>query len=279
MRGIKEFLAPTNIEQVLEMLEKYQEKAVILAGGTHLALVKSSSAEIMIDIKKANLNYIKEDDNNIIIGACTRPVDIINNDMLKTFADGILVNAASKMGSKLTQNLITIGGNIASPFPWSSLPPALLVLEAKVSILSKQKNKIVPLQDLLKANPKNFINKNELITSIIIPKSSKNLKTSYITLSLTENDYDLVIVAVALLLESGICKKAKIALGSAISPCNTIDHIEPLLIEKKLSKEIINNVAKESITGLNLISDFRTTDEHRFEVIKTLVKRALENCM
>lgn len=278
MRGIKEFLVPKSIEHVLDLLNEYQGKAIILAGGTHLALVKSSSAEAIIDIKKANLNYIKEDDENIIIGACTRPVDIINNSILKSFAGGILANTALKIGSKLTQNLVTIGGNIANPFLWSNFPPALLVLEAKVSISSKQGSRIVPLQELLTANPKKFLNKNELITSVIIPKSSAELKTSYNVFSLTENDYDIAIVAVSVLLESGICKKTKIALGAAISPCSTICHAEDLLIGKKLSEDIIEEVANKSIFNLNLVQDFRTTDEHRLEVIKTLVKRSLESC-
>lgn len=279
MRGIKEFLTPKSIEQILDILDKYQDNSVILSGGTHLALVKSSSAEIMIDIKQANLNYIKEDNDNILIGACTRPVDIINNSMLKSFAGGILVAASLKIGSQLTQNLVTIGGNIAIPHLWSNLPPALLVLEAKVTILSKQSSRIVTLQELLTANPKKFLNKNELITSIIIPKSSAGLKTSYNTFSLTENDYDIAIVAVSLLMESGICKKVKIALGSAINPCSTISNAEELLTGKKLSEDIINEAANKSISGLNLVKDFRTTDEHRLEVIKTLVKRSLESFM
>ncbi|MEW5820210.1 MAG: FAD binding domain-containing protein [Cyanobacteriota bacterium] len=276
MRGIKQFAKPTSLEYALKMLHMHQGDALILAGGTHLALQKQTKYSFLIDIKELGFNYIKEEGDNIKIGATTRPVDIINSDLLKEFAGGILVEAASKIGSVLTRNLVTVGGNVYSMFPWSNLPSALLVLDASVELRSIDESRIVKLQELLQGNPRKFVEKNELITSIIIPKSSKNLKTSYKVFSLTENDYDIAILAVGLSMESSICKGARIALGAAISPCDLLPEVEKILENQELSSGLIEKVANKAIENISLIKDFRTTDQHRIDVVKILIKRALE---
>lgn len=278
MRGIKEFLIPDSLDDTLKLLNLHQEKAVVLSGGTHLSLLKETAYEVMIDIKRLGLSFIKEENGNIKIGATTRAVDIINSTLLKTFAGGILAIAASKIASPLTQNLVTLGGNIYSLFPWANLPPALLVLDSSVEISSLAGKRLVKLQDLLGANPKKFLKSNEIITAVLIPKDSNNLKTSYKVFSLIENDYDIAIVAVGLKMESKICKEARIAVGAAVSPSSIIVEAGKLLEHKELTHDLIDQTANCVISNINLRNDFRTTKEHCSEVVKTLVKRALEDC-
>jgi CO/xanthine dehydrogenase FAD-binding subunit len=276
MRGIKEFAKPTSLQYALKMLHMHQGEALVLAGGTHLALQKQSSHNLLVDIKDLGFNYIKEEGDFIKIGATTRAVDILNSDLLKNFAGGILVEAASKIGSVLTRNLVTIGGNIYSMFPWSNFPAALLVLDASVEINSLDETKIVKLQELLVSNPRKYIDHSEIITNILIPKSSENLKTCYKVFSLTENDYDIAIVATALEMDSKTCKKARVAVGAAVSPCDLVPEPEKLLENNELTSDLIEKASNEAASNLKLIKDFRTTDEHRKEVVKTLIKRSLE---
>lgn len=278
MRGIKEFLAPTSLDETIKLLDANQNNSIILAGGTHLALVKTSTNEVIIDIKQAGLSYIDEEGENIRIGATTRMTDIIKSEILSKYAGGLLNYAASKVGSVLTKNLVTIGGNIYSLFPWSNIPPALLVLDASVELISSTGVRKIPLKELIRTNPKKCVNKNELIASLILPISSNNLKTAYKTFALTENDYDIAIVAVALEMENNICKKAKIAVGAAIWPCDTICEAGKILQNKPLDSALIEEVAQKVASSIKLIEDFRTTDEHRISVVKTLVKRSLEEC-
>lgn len=278
MRGIKEFSKPTSLEYALKVLHMHQGEAMIVAGGTHLALLNKTKQSFLVDINNLGLNYVKEEGDFIKIGATTRAVDILNNDLLKNFAGGVLPEAASNIGSVLTRNLVTIGGNVYTMFPWSNFPPALLVLDACVELTSLDNKKIVSLQELLRANTRKTIEHYEFISAIFIPKSSKTLKTSYKVFNLTKNDYDIVIVVVALEMDSKVCKKAKIALGAAVSPCDLLYDAAQLLEGKELTSDLIVKSAEKAVSGLKLISDFRTTDEHRLEVIKTLVKRALEDC-
>jgi CO/xanthine dehydrogenase FAD-binding subunit len=54
--------------------------------------------------------------------------------------------------------------------------------------------------------------------------------------------------------------------------------IEKELINKELSSETIKLAIDKAINNLETLNDFRTTKEHQKEVVKTLIKRALEDC-
>lgn len=276
MRGIKEYSIPESLDYTLKLLHMHQGKSLVVAGGSHVGLLKKTNNEFIVDIKKVGLTYVKEENDNIVIGATTRAVEIRHNEILKAFAGGILSNAASNIGSVLTQNLVTIGGNIYSLFPWSNLPPALLVLNASVELVSLKEKRIVPLKELLSANPRKYMESYEIISSVLIPQSSKDLKTSYKVFNLTENDYDIVIVAISLDMDGKVCKKAMISLGAAVTPSCLLCEAAQLLENKELTSDLIQEVSEKAVSGIKLVKDIRTTDEHRIDVIKTLVKRALE---
>lgn len=276
MRGIKEFLRPGSLDYAFKLLDMNQGKAIVLAGGTHLALVKKTEADVIIDIKKAGLNYIKEEEGYIKIGATSRAVDIINSNLLKDFAGGLLGFASSKIGSPLTQNLVTVGGNVYSLLPWSNLPPAFLVLDAEVKISSLSEQRLMKLEDFLKANPRKEVKPGEIITEILVPNKSKGLKTCYKTFSITENDYDMAMVVVAMNIEGNICKDVKLAVGAAVSPCSIVPEIEELLKGKEVTSELIENAAEKAVSSLKFVKDFRTTPEHLMEVVKVLIRRVLQ---
>lgn len=276
MRGIKEFLSPTTLEEALKLLDQHNEKAHILAGGTHLALVKSSSKPIIIDIKKAGLSEIKQDGEFTTIGATVRPKELIESPLITSIADGIIVQAAHRVGSTLTYNLVTVGGNICSPFPWSNLPSALLVLDAVIELSSINGTRILSLADFLAGNPKKMLQSNELLTAVKIPKASESKRTSYLAFSITEQDYDLAMIAVGMNLGNDCCSDVRIALGAAVSPSRLLNEASALLEGENLTDDLIEVISTKAVENLNVDKDIRTSKEHRLQVVKTLVKRALK---
>ena len=273
MKGIKKFLIPKSITELLDVLEQNCEDVLILGGGTHVELQKKSPKSIIVDITKTNLNYIKTDEQYIKIGATTRVADIINDPLLKKFANGILVKSACRIGNTLTKNLVTIGGNLYTSFPWSNFPPALLVLDAKVKLANYENSREIELEYLLKNNPKKIIQKNELITEILIPRLPV-LLTNYKTFSFTESDFDLAIVATSVIMENKICKHVKVAIGSALVPCSLIYLMQDLLLNREFNIEVINEAVDKTMADIKLVKNFRTSPEHLKEVVKTLLRRS-----
>lgn len=106
-----------SIEQATECLNKYKERAVLMAGGTDLmGCLKDrlwpNPPEAVIDLKGiSELSGISSSKNGLTIGALTTLADISENrEVIHRYS--ALAEAAAKTASPLLRNMGTIGGNI-----------------------------------------------------------------------------------------------------------------------------------------------------------------------
>jgi NADPH-dependent glutamate synthase beta subunit-like oxidoreductase len=107
----------TSIEEAVSLLKKNAEKACVLAGGTDLMgtmrfEILRDYPETVINLKTIpGLDYIKEEDGMVKIGALTRLQDIANSAIIKnTYA--ALAEAAHQAASPHVREMGTLGGNI-----------------------------------------------------------------------------------------------------------------------------------------------------------------------
>jgi xanthine dehydrogenase YagS FAD-binding subunit len=107
-----------SIRGAVKLLNNYEGKAKVIAGGTDLlgALKDEVPAEYpdaLINIKTIEgFDYIRNDKKCLRIGALTRLADIVKSPVVK--ADyKLLAEAAHSVATPLVRNMATIGGNLA----------------------------------------------------------------------------------------------------------------------------------------------------------------------
>ena len=107
---------PSDIENALELLDKYGERGWILAGGQDSYdwfKDRAKRPEAVIDLNSiADLHGIRETDDGIEIGALTTLTEIESNSTIKN-RYSLLAEAASRVASPQIRNAGTIGGNVA----------------------------------------------------------------------------------------------------------------------------------------------------------------------
>ena len=107
-----------SIDETIRLLTKYKGKARLNAGGTDLlSILKGRSLpdypEAIINIKTiAGLDYIKEDEKGLTIGALTRLSEIADSPAVKEKYK-VLSEAVKSVATPLIRNMGTIGGNLA----------------------------------------------------------------------------------------------------------------------------------------------------------------------
>jgi len=107
----------TSLDQAVSNLAKHKEKAALIAGGTDLLGVLKDNIhptypEFLVNIKTiSDLDYIKEAEEGLKIGALTRISDIEKNKAIKE-KYRVLAEAARSVASLQIRNMGTIGGNI-----------------------------------------------------------------------------------------------------------------------------------------------------------------------
>jgi NADPH-dependent glutamate synthase beta subunit-like oxidoreductase/CO/xanthine dehydrogenase FAD-binding subunit len=107
-----------SIDEAITLLTQYKGKAKLNAGGTDLlGVLKERNLpeypEAIINIKTiTGLNYIKEDETGLKIGALTKLSEVVDSPKVKERYK-VLSEAAKSVATPQVRNMCTIGGNLA----------------------------------------------------------------------------------------------------------------------------------------------------------------------
>ena len=225
-----EYSEPSNIHEAVSILEEYSDDAVVMAGGTDLVpLLKAREIQPknVVDISRiADLNHITEDEGVLKIGSLTTHATLERSNLVRSKSP-VLAAAVHEIGNVQIRNLGTIGGNLANASPCADTAPALLVSEARPKAIGPAGERLVPVEDFFLFVNKTVLKEDEILTEIQIPQKPVGTVGSFIKLQRrVGHDLSIAGVAVAVTMEKGLCKEARIAMGS-VAPT-------PLRIKKLL---------------------------------------------
>ena len=172
-------LKAKNINEALELKLKYN--AIIFAGGTDLMVEHLRGSNLIAKFERPvlfinevnELKGIKEDENNIIIGALTTFDEIIKSPITPQ----VLKESALGIAGPPIRNIATIGGNICNASPSADSLPSLYAMDAVLILKSKDSKREVKIKDFIIGVSKTTIKDDEILTHIIIPK--KNYEYSF----------------------------------------------------------------------------------------------------
>ncbi len=276
-----EYHAPHSMEGLLEILNEYQERAVIIAGGTDVVPKLKGrvlSPEHVVDISGIQeLSYLDYDEKEgLKIGAALTLKQLEAAEVVKEKYPA-LYQGCSSIASTQIRNAATIVGNICNAVPSADSAPSLLVLGAKVKIVSSERERLVPIEEFFTGVCKTVLKKNEVVTELQIPVPEKESRSVYYSHTARRAlDLAMVGVAVSGSVENGVCKEVKIGLGAvAVTPKRAYE-AEKLLAGKTLTKELIDEAADCACTNdCSPITDMRATSEYRREMVKVLTRNGL----
>ncbi|MDT8336625.1 MAG: FAD binding domain-containing protein, partial [Candidatus Izemoplasmatales bacterium] len=127
---IKEYIAPKTISEAYSLLSESRSNKII-AGGAWTK-ISFKRVDKLISLDNLALDYIKENNDNYVIGAMTTLRAIETHEGLKHLASGILSQAIGSVMGINIRNIATIGGSIMGKFAFSDLLGVLLVMDAKL---------------------------------------------------------------------------------------------------------------------------------------------------
>lgn len=172
-------LTAKNINEALEL--KLKHNAIIFAGGTDLMVEHLRGSNLIAKFERPvlfinevdELKGIKEDENNIIIGALTTFDEIIKSSITPQ----VLKDSALGIAGPPIRNIATIGGNICNASPSADSLPSLYAMDAVLILKTKDSQREVKIKDFIIGVSKTTIKDDEILTHIMIPK--KNYEYSF----------------------------------------------------------------------------------------------------
>jgi len=278
-----DYFSPCTLQEGLSLLDNYQQKAKVLAGGTDLvAQMRAGRIQptVIIDIKRIpELNRLEwSADKTLHIGAAV-PISTVVGfpSLVQRFS--MLHQGCSLIGSTRIRNRATIGGNICNAAPSADSVQALLCLGAKAVLASSAGTRVIPLNSFFRGPGKTALAPNELLVEIEIPAPPAHSAGYYLRHTPRE-EMDIAVVGVAVFLifapRSKVCQEARIALGAVAPTPIRVPQAEALLAGKKPGEADIEKVAEKVAEAASPISDIRSSAEYRRELLKVLTRRTIK---
>lgn len=253
---IKQHLMAKSIEEGYEVLIKNRNNMIL--GGTAFLKLGNKNINIGIDLSNLDLDYIKEDENNIEIGPMTTFRNIETNELLKRNFDGIIAKSVEEIVGIQLRSIVTAGATVASKYGFSDFITALLSLDTYIELY---KGGMISLEEYLAEEkvPK------DILMRIIIKKDSK--KATFKTMRNSKSDYALLNCGV-----SRLNGEYRVTIGAR--PGRAVVKIikEEELIENNKMNKKIDEVVNEMKFGTNM----RASGEYRKMIAKVLIRRSIE---
>lgn len=271
------YASPTSLKDVYSMLK--EEQYWPLAGATDLIPKMRRmklSVDTLVDISHFDeLNFIRENEGRIAIGALTVHSVIVENERLQETAVS-LVEAAHSIGCQQTRNRGTIGGNIANASPAADILPPLLTYDATVHIGSSAGKREMPLREFLAGPGKTALEPGELIEAIsFVPLDGYGL--SFLKLG-KRNGMSISIASVAAAIalgEDGKIGDVRIAMGSVAPTAVRCFEAEKMLIGESASKGLFKQAGQIVAEHISPIDDVRASASYRRSTASALVVQSL----
>ncbi len=305
MFTLTEIAQPTTIEEAYSLLKKRKNNQII--GGSCFLRMGSKRIGTGIELSNLNLDYIKEDEEYIEVGAMTTFRSLETSTIIEKNFGYIIKNSVADIIGVQFRNVVTIGGTVFSKYGFSDLITALLCLDTDVElcgmgrmsldIIGVQFRNVVTIggtvfskygfSDLITAllcldtdvelcgmgrmSLEEFLNKDyekDFLTKIYIKKSNK--KSSYKSLRNAKSDYPLINVSI-----SNLDNKFKICIGARPQRAVEAKDAGEFLSNNELSNENIEKASQIAVDELTFGSNMRASKEYRYAMAKVLIKRAI----
>jgi len=275
-----DYKAPATLEEAVSLLNSDLDGAKILAGGHSLIpamKLRLAQPQLLVDIARIkSLSYIREEGDQILIGATTTHYQLESSDLLKKICP-LIPACAKSIGDVQVRNRGTIGGSIAHSDPAGDWPAAVLALDADIVLVGPNGERTVKAENFFVDLMTTDIQPGEILREIRIKKPSGKFGQAYQKVPHPASGFAVVGIAVNLALnDDGSCKSAGIGVTGVSVKAYRAKGVEAALVGTSLDDNAINAAAAHVCDGIDASSDLYASSEYRCHLAQVHTRRALQ---
>jgi CO/xanthine dehydrogenase FAD-binding subunit len=277
-----EYYAPLELQETLNLLDRYGDEAKILAGGQSLMpLINLRLARpgVIIDINRLrNLDAISTaPDGGLTIGALARQRTLERSTIIQE-QNPMLAAAMPLIGHFQIRNRGTIGGSLVHADPAAELPAVSLLLGGEFLLRSNSGARLVAAADFFLGYLATACRPGELLTEIRLPKWRSGEAWAVIEIARRKGDFALVGVALRAGLDgAGTLQNTGIVMFGVGGKPQRMEHGEALLNGRRIDQALLGELSRVVAEELDPDPDVHASAVYRKEVGGVLVRRALQS--
>jgi carbon-monoxide dehydrogenase medium subunit len=277
-----DYYAPETLEEAVSLLEKLEGDdidAKILAGGQSLMPMLSlrmARPDALVDLGKIKtLDYIREEDGAILIGAMTSKSAAEDSALIRE-KQPLFHAATQQIGHRQIRNQGTVGGSFAHADPAAEYGAIAQALGMDMVVVGPDGERVIPADEFYLSFLTADIDATEVLTEVRAPVLPVGTGWAFQEMCRRQGDLAIAGAAVTLRLEAGNCADVVIAVFGVNAIAARLDDAEQVVNGQAPAEALFAQAGEAAAAALDEpITDVHATGEYRRSLIATLVKRCL----
>jgi aerobic carbon-monoxide dehydrogenase medium subunit len=279
-----DMVEPTSLKEAMALLDPDDPTVRAVAGGTALMLMMK--AGVFQPSKLVSLQRIEPDYARITvtgggelrIGAMTTLSELEQDANVATRLP-MLKRALRTLSNPRVRNVACVGGALAHGDPHMDLPPVLTALGARVAISGPNGNRELPLEKLYAGYYETVLEKNELITAVMVPALNARQATYMKVTSRSADDWPALGVAVVFALADGVVSDPVIVISAATEKVTRMTGAEKVLHGAAPEDAVLMRAGEAAAAEASILSDAHGSAAYKRELLRVYLRRAVRQAV
>lgn len=275
-----DYRAPATLDEAVALLASDLDGAKVLAGGHSLIpamKLRLAQPQLLVDIARIkSLAYIREEGDQILIGATTTHYQLESSDLLKNICP-LLSDCAKSIGDVQVRNKGTIGGSIAHSDPAGDWPAAILALDADLVLVGTNGERVVKAENFFVDLLTTDLQPGEILREIRIKKPGGRFGQAYQKVPHPASGFAVVGVAVNLNLnDDGTCKSVAIGVTGVGVKAFRAKAVEAALAGTNLDDNTLATAVTHVCDGVDPNADLYASSDYRCHLARVHTRRGIQ---
>lgn len=273
--------APTTLDEALKILAQVApQDGRILAGGQSLVPIMAfrlAKPAHLVDINAVEgLDKISSDGKTLSIGACVRHA---------AFHKAVVDNPLGQLLSYVARHIAhypirmrgTFCGSLAHADPASEWCLTAATLDATMVANSTRGERLMAAKDFFAGIMSTALAEDELLAEVRLPLLAADTKFGFNEFSRRAGDFAMAAALVTYTLDAGKIANARVGVGGAEPSPRRIPEAEAALNGQPAGDAAFRAAAHAAAAAVEPLEDHQTTGEYRRDLVRAVVRRALEH--
>jgi carbon-monoxide dehydrogenase medium subunit len=187
----------------------------------------------------------------------------------------VITRTLKTLANVRVRNVATVGGHLAHADPHMDLPPVLIALGARVSIVGARGERTMPLEKLHAGYLETTLGRGELIADVIVPRQGARRAAYQKCTTRSADDWPALGVAAVLEMDGVAVREACVVISAATDTPKRLAAAEGILRGAKIDEALLKRAGDAAAAEAGVIGDSHGSAAYKKELLKVYLARAI----
>ena len=277
-----ELLQPRSLREAAAMLDS--DSARPIAGGTavmlmmKLGVLRPTRLVSLRAVEKRYSEITMGADGDLHIGAMATLAALERSPVIRKEAP-VIARTLRTLSNVRVRNVATVGGHLAHADPHMDLPPVLIALGARVTVVGPDGERSMPLEELHAGYLETTLARNELIAGVIVPRQGPRRAAYLKCTTRSADDWPALGIAVVLDADGTAVRDVRIVISAATDVPMRLAKAEALLRGARVDDTTLARAGEAAAAQALVLGDEHGSALYKLALIKVYLTRTIRQAL